>query len=107
MLGKRKEARTEEYVQVTERLRPYVEAAPHNGSTPASDIGDDSGQDGLAGLVERAETLLAVMPRNPQRDTLEALSAPYDPEQARRAVDVLIEADVVVEESGGRLRRVR
>jgi hypothetical protein len=107
VLGKRKEARTEEYVQVTERLRPYVEAAPHNGAKPASDIEGDSGQDGLAGLVERAETLLAVMPRNQQRDTLEALIAPSDPDRARRAIDVLIESDVVVEESGGRLRLLR
>lgn len=56
-------------------------------------------------LVERAATLLAVMPRNQLRATIEGLLSPNDPERGRRAVDALIEAAFAAEDDAGHLRR--
>jgi hypothetical protein len=57
-------------------------------------------------LVERAATLLAVMPRNQLRATIEDLLAPHDRERGRRAVDALIDAAFAIEDETGHLRRV-
>ncbi len=57
-------------------------------------------------LVERAATLLSVMPGNQRRETIERLLSPYDHDRGRRAIDDLIDTSVVVEDNRGRLRRV-
>ena len=101
MLGKRKTAQGEEYVQVAERLRPYVDASANGGvdEAPPPEIVDD--------LLRKAAMLLDVMPRNQRRETIVELISPYDAEKGRRAVDALIEASLVTEDVEGRLRRVR
>ena len=57
-------------------------------------------------LVERAATLLAVMPRNQLRATIEDLLSPHDRERGRRAVDALIERAFAIEDETGHLRRI-
>ena len=57
-------------------------------------------------LVERAATLLAVMPRNQLRRTIEDLLSPHDEERGRRAVDALIDRAFAVEDETGHLRRI-
>ena len=57
-------------------------------------------------LIERAATLLAVMPRNQLRETIEDLLSPNDHERGRRAVDALIERAFAIEDETGHLRRV-
>jgi hypothetical protein len=57
-------------------------------------------------LVERAATLLSVMPRNQLRKTIEGLLAPHDLERGRQAVDALIDAAFAVEDETGHLRRI-
>jgi hypothetical protein len=57
-------------------------------------------------LVERAATLLAVMPRNQLRATIEDLLSPHDRDRGRRAVDALIDAAFAIEDETGHLRRV-
>jgi hypothetical protein len=56
-------------------------------------------------LVERAATLLSVMPRNQLRATIEQLLAPDNLERGRRAVDALIETAFAIEDETGHLRR--
>ena len=56
-------------------------------------------------LVERAATLLSVMPRNQLRGTIEQLLSPDDLERGRRAVDALIDAAFAIEDETGHLRR--
>ena len=56
-------------------------------------------------LVERAATLLSVMPRNQLRATIERLLAPNDLERGRRAIDALIDRAFAIEDETGHLRR--
>jgi hypothetical protein len=56
-------------------------------------------------LVQRAATLLLVMPPNQHRSTIEDLLSPDDPDRGRRAIDALIESAFVEEDSAGHLRR--
>ena len=56
-------------------------------------------------LVEKAATLLLVMPPNQPRKTIEELVAPHDPERGERAVAALIDSAFAVEDADGRLRR--
>jgi hypothetical protein len=81
---------------VVDRLTPYetgdVEAPPHAADDPE--------------LVERAATLLTVMPRNQLRATIEHLLSPHDHERGRRAVDALIDAAFAIEDETGHIRRV-
>ena len=56
-------------------------------------------------LVERAATLLAVMPRNQLRATIEGLLSPNDHERGRRAVDALIDAAFAIEDETGHIRK--
>ncbi len=56
--------------------------------------------------MERAATLLTVMPRNQLRKTIESLLAPHDLERGRQAVDALIDAAFAVEDETGHLRRM-
>jgi hypothetical protein len=57
-------------------------------------------------LVTRAATLLAVMPGNQHRETIERILSPHDQERGRRAVDALIDTAFIVEDGRGRIRRV-
>jgi len=57
-------------------------------------------------LIEKAVTLLAYMPRNQPREKIERLLAPHDATRGRRAVDALLEADLVAQDERGRLRRL-
>jgi len=82
---------------VAERLAPYDAGTV---AMPREDVEADPE------LVERAATLLAVMPRNQLRDTFEHLLAPYDREKGRRAVDALIDAAFAIEDETGHIRRV-
>ena len=91
----------EEYVDIAERLRPYLDAAIDEESQRAPDAAPD------AELLERAVNLLARMPRNQRRETIEDLLSPYDLAQGRRAVNALIEAALVVEDDTGRLHLLR
>jgi hypothetical protein len=82
---------------VAERLAPYNVADAPKVPEPEEAEGD---------LVEKAVTLLSVMPRNQHRETLEGLLSPNDPERGRRAVDALIDAAFAAEDTSGRLRRI-
>jgi hypothetical protein len=66
----------------------------------------DSAREAEPELVERAATLLAVMPRNQLRETIEDLLSPHDRERGRRAVDALIDAAIAIEDETGHLRRI-
>jgi hypothetical protein len=81
---------------VVERLTPYEAARVE---VPEEDVADPQ-------LVERAATLLAVMPRNQLRSTVERLLSPDDLEKGRRAIDALIDAAFAIEDETGHLRRV-
>jgi hypothetical protein len=81
---------------VVERLTPYEGArveVPDEGTADAK-------------LVERAATLLAVMPRKQLRSTVERLLSPNDLEKGRRAIDALIDAAFAIEDETGHIRRV-
>ena len=82
---------------VVERLTLYE-------TSTLPDVTDEEAVD--AELVERAATLLSVMPRNQLRRTIEGLLAPHDLERGRRAVDALIDAAFAVEDETGHLRRI-
>jgi hypothetical protein len=82
---------------VAERLAPYE----------ASNVPDVSEQAEVDGeLVERAATLLAVMPRNQLRKTIEELLSPNDLERGRKAIDALIDAAFAVEDETGHVRPI-
>ena len=57
-------------------------------------------------LVERAATLLAVMPRNQLRKTIEELLSPNDLERGRKAIDALIDAAIAIEDETGHVRPI-
>lgn len=82
---------------VAERLRPYE-------TSTLPDIREDEAVE--PELVERAATLLTVMPRNQLRKTIEGLLSPHDLERGRRAVDALIDAAFAAEDDAGHLRRI-
>jgi hypothetical protein len=86
-----------EVVGVAERLAPYETSEPHvvaDGDTIEPE------------LVERAATLLAVMPANQLRETIERLLAPNDLDRGRRAIDALIDAAFAIEDETGHIRKV-
>lgn len=83
-------------VEVAERLAPYDISAVPELRVPDRVEGE---------LVERAATLLTVMPPNQERTTIEQLLAPHEPERGRRAVDALIAAGFAAEDDRGHLRR--
>ena len=82
---------------VAERLTPYEAAT-------LPDIAEEEAAD--TELVERAATLLSVMPRNQLRKTIESLLSPHDLERGRLAVDALIDAAFAAEDDAGHLRRI-
>jgi hypothetical protein len=90
--------RTDDYwvTGVAERLGAYETA-----QVPS--LEDDTADDEL---VERAATLLSVMPRNQLRATIESLVSPNDLERGRRAIDALIDAAFAIEDETGHIRRV-
>ena len=57
-------------------------------------------------LTDKAATLLKLMPRNHQREAIEQLLSPNDPDRGREAVDALIDAALAAEDERGRLRRI-
>ena len=84
---------------VAERLAPY-------GAAEVFPIPDELPEEGAdPELVERAATLLSVMPKDQLRLTIERLLSPDDLERGRRAVDALIDAALAVEDETGHLRR--
>jgi hypothetical protein len=85
-----------EVSDVSERLTPY---AFSRSDTLSDSVVDDD-------LAERAITLLRVMPRNQQRETVESLLCPNDPQRGRRVIDGLIDAALATEDDKGRLRRL-
>lgn len=85
----------EPHVNVAERLAAY-EVAYLPDVSRLEERDDD--------LVERAATLLLVMPGHQRRETIEELLCPNDPERGRRAVDALIHAALAAEDDAGRLR---
>jgi hypothetical protein len=97
----RTRADAEEYVDITERLRPYLDASIYDESHRAPDAAPD------AELMERAVNLLGRMPRNQRRETIEDLLSPNDLAQGRCVVDALIEAAFVAEDDTGRLHLLR
>ena len=96
MLRRARQAEEFEVSGVASRLDLY-------GSPDAS---VDSETEAEPELVERAATLLAVMPRNQLRETIEDLLSPHDHERGRRAVDALIDAAFAIEDETGHLRRI-
>jgi hypothetical protein len=82
--------------RLAERLASYEYERPRDPS--AAQIADPE-------LVERAATLLLVMPPNQPRETIEELISPHDRERGRRAVAVLIDSAFAAEDSAGRLHR--
>jgi hypothetical protein len=89
---------TQEYeIDVAQRLAPYrVSDLPVVSELEA--VEDE--------LVEKAATLLLVMPSNQRRETIQELLSPNDPDRGRRAVDALIDAAFAAEDQAGRLRRI-
>lgn len=73
---------------------------------PDATVDGESATEADPELVERAATLLAVMPRNQLRETIEDLLAPHDRERGRRAVDALIDKAFAIEDDTGHLRRI-
>ncbi len=80
---------------VAERLASYAFSPPRGTSN--TELGDPE-------LVERAATLLLVMPPNQSRETIEELLSPNDRERGRQAVDALIDAALAAEDEAGHLR---
>ena len=93
----RKQTDQFEVTGVAERLAPYETSEPHV-------LADDTEIE--SELVERAATLLAVMPANQLRETIERLLSPNDLERGRRAIDALIDAAFAIEDETGHLRKV-
>ena len=84
---------------VAERLASY-EVSAFNPLSDSESEGVDSE------LVEKAVTLLKVMPLNQHRETVESLLAPDDPHRGRRAIDALIAAAIVTEDEHGHLHQI-
>ena len=80
---------------VAERLAPYK-------CSTRTVVTDDAVVDGE--LVKRAAALLAVMPRNQLRTTIEGLLSPDDLNKGSQAIDALIEAAFAAEDETGHVR---
>ena len=95
----RRRAREEDEFQVTG-------VASRLDANGAPDVSVSSEAEAEPELVERAATLLAVMPRNQLRRTIEDLLSPHDRERGRQAVEALIDAAFAIEDETGHLRRI-
>jgi hypothetical protein len=95
----RRSRKTDEFeVQgVADRLSAYELSRPEP-------VGHDEETDDE--LVEKAVTLLRLMPRNQPREKVEDLLSPNDPAKGRRAVDAVIEAALATVDARGRLQRI-
>lgn len=99
------DAGVEQYVDVAERLRPYLDTSTDDKSQRARGGAPDDKL--LDELMQRAVNLLTVMAVSQRRETVEDLLSPYDLAQGRRAVDALIEAAFVAEDHTGHLHLLR
>ncbi len=81
---------------VAERVHAY-----ETSGVPPVDAEDSADNE----LVDRAATLLSVMPRNQLRATIERLLSPDDLARGRRAVDALIDSAFAIEDETGHIRR--
>jgi hypothetical protein len=86
-----------EVEDVVERVAMYDVELVHGVSPPSAADRE---------LVERAATLLQLMPGNQRRQTIEDLVCPNDWERGQRAVDALIDSAFAAEDEYGRLRRL-
>ena len=93
-VGSRKHSDTYSVTGLADRLAPYEAVELH---VDADDAVDPE-------LLERAARLLAIMPGNQRRETIESLLSPNDLDRGRRAVDRLIETAFAVEDHRGHLR---
>lgn len=94
-MGRERDSDTFQVTGVADRLDVYRTA----------EVSIEPEDEAEAELVERAATLLSVMPRNQLRETIEDLLSPNDRERGRRAVDALIESAFAIEDETGHLRR--
>jgi hypothetical protein len=105
---RRKQPRVEEYVDVPERLRPYLDASTERESQRVPSGESDTEFLEILDLMERVVNLLTLMPPwSQRRETIEDLISPYDRVHGRRAVDALIEAAEVAEDETGHLYLLR
>jgi hypothetical protein len=103
----RKPAQVDDSAYVTERLEPYVLGSPEEIEEDAVPTLPPAEAEVLDELMQRAVLLLAVMPRNQRRETIEEIIAPHDLDRGRRAIDALIESGYVAVDEADRLRRLR
>lgn len=96
MRVRRRQEEEFEVVGIADRMTPYE----------AATVPEVESQQADEDLVERAATLLAVMPRNQLRATIENLLSPHDRERGRKAVDALIDAAFAIEDETGHLRKI-
>lgn len=85
------------------RISGIAERLGHYETTNATHATPDDVAD--LELIERAATLLSIMPRNQLRATVEKLVSPNDLERSRRAIDALIDAAFAIEDQTGHLRK--
>jgi len=88
---------------VATRLQLYA-ALPTSGAADVPVSGAGQAPTEAEDLLERATTLLAIMPPRPRRATIEELVCPNDPDRGRRAVEALIERSLAAEDERGCLR---
>lgn len=103
----RKPARADASAYVRERLEPYVVESPEEMNEVTVPALPAAEAEMLDELMQRAVLLLAVMPRNQRRETIEEIVSPHELDRGRRAVDALIGSGYVAVDEAGRLRRLR
>lgn len=99
----REATRSEDVADVANRLKPYIDT-PHSRGEVATEPDASPASPMLDDLMERAATLVAVMPPHQRRATIGDLVCPNDPERGQRAIDALIEGAFVAEDERGCLR---
>jgi hypothetical protein len=102
----REATRSEDVADVAKRLEPYIDA-PHSRGEDARYRDAHQVSPAIDDLLERAATLVAVMPPRQRRATIEELVCPHDPERGRHAVDALIEGAFAAEDERGCLHLLR
>ena len=102
----KKPARVDDSAYVPERLEPYVMESPDVDESAVAAL-PPAEAEVLDELMQRAVLLLAVMPRNQRRETIEETVSPYDLVRGRRAIDALIDSGQVAVDEAGRLRLLR
>jgi hypothetical protein len=102
----REVTRSEDVADVAKRLKPYIDA-PHSRGEDAQYRDAHQAPPTIDDLMERAATLVAVMPPRQRRATIEELVCPHDPERGRHVVDALIEGAFAAEDERGCLHLLR